>query len=595
MENQQTLNLARRLRPKSFTEIIGQTFSVKMLQNGLYLNRFFPVYLFAGQRGCGKTTTARIFAAAVNCQNLEQFQKHPDQFSVPCLTCPSCESMQTGQHPDFIEIDAASHTGVDNVRQILESCAYLPLTGRKKIYLIDEAHMLSKAAFNAFLKVLEEPPVTALFILATTEAQKIPVTVRSRCFQAFFKALPHEDLKNYLLTICADEGITISDEAVDIILQETEGSARDALNLLEQVRAVDTTINEESLHQVLGIVSKKAFFELFSSIISQEPGQLLTTLETINFATTSPAVIWNMLVELIRALVRIKYKAPLAHALFSSDCNTLHAMAEKCTVNRLHAMLQLLWSQEELFLKTHQKHLLLEHIMLQLCEQINVADIKELLEQTTPGAAPRQPQAPASKPTTFREQRPYDSAPTPTVVKAELPQPPIAQQAPQALTPVEISSHPMSSDNRWLQFVEQVHGLGDFMLTSIFKQATNKGLTPDEKQIQLSLSNGSQFFKDKVADTQPLWLPILQKAYPGVENFQIESNSQQIVKRPLSAQTIPSTPSNAGLAARKPLGQQAQARSSGSIDISDSEKWPQANLLIEQFPGTLEKVKDRSS
>jgi len=148
------LNLARKWRSRNFDQIVGQDLAIRMLRNSLYLSQFFPVYLFAGQRGCGKTSTARVFASAINCANLSKFQKNPKKCHVPCLECESCCAMLSGNHPDFIEIDAASHTGVDNVRQIIESSSYMPLMGKKKIYLIDEAHMLSKAAFNAFLKIL---------------------------------------------------------------------------------------------------------------------------------------------------------------------------------------------------------------------------------------------------------------------------------------------------------------------------------------------------------------------------------------------------------------------------------------------------------
>ncbi|HZW61234.1 MAG TPA: AAA family ATPase, partial [Candidatus Babeliales bacterium] len=153
-----TLNLARKWRSRNFDQIVGQELSVKMLKNSLYLGQFFPVYLFSGQRGCGKTSTARVFAAAVNCKQLPSFQQNPKNFSIPCLTCESCTAMMQGQHPDFFEIDAASHTGVDTIRQIIDASQLLPLMGAKKIYLIDEAHMLSKASFNALLKILEEPP-----------------------------------------------------------------------------------------------------------------------------------------------------------------------------------------------------------------------------------------------------------------------------------------------------------------------------------------------------------------------------------------------------------------------------------------------------
>ena len=192
------LNLARKWRPENFDQIIGQDIPIRMLKNGLYLKKFFPVYLFAGQRGCGKTTSARVFGAAINCENLELFQKNPKENSLPCLKCNSCQSMLQANHPDFIEIDAASHTGVENVRNILEACSYMPIFGRKKIYLIDEAHMLSKAAFNAFLKILEEPPSSVLFILATTELQKFPQTVLSRCFQIAFKAVDNNSIKKRL-------------------------------------------------------------------------------------------------------------------------------------------------------------------------------------------------------------------------------------------------------------------------------------------------------------------------------------------------------------------------------------------------------------
>jgi DNA polymerase-3 subunit gamma/tau len=196
------LNLSRKWRSQDFGQIVGQDLAVRILKNSLYLGHYFPVYLFAGQRGCGKTSTARIFAAAVNCHALPLFQKDPKKSSTPCLVCDSCVAMRDGNHPDFIEIDAASHTGVDNIRAVIESSSLLPSMGRKRVYLIDEAHMLSKAAFNAALKILEEPPATALFILATTNPHKIIDTVRSRCFQLFITPIPHDSLKNHLIFIC---------------------------------------------------------------------------------------------------------------------------------------------------------------------------------------------------------------------------------------------------------------------------------------------------------------------------------------------------------------------------------------------------------
>ncbi|MBT4595105.1 DNA polymerase III subunit gamma/tau, partial [bacterium] len=222
-----SVNLARKLRPLGFDGIIGQDFVMRMLQNSLYKDQLFPVYLFFGQHGCGKTSTARVFAAAMNCKNLEAFRKNPREHKVPCHNCSSCTSFKNENYPDFIEIDAASHTGVENVRQIIEASSYVPVAGAKRVYLIDEAHMLSKAAFNALLKLLEEPPKSAVFLLATTEIQKVPNTVRSRCFQAPFSVPDRDVLIAHLEKISAQEDITVSRRALEVLVAHTGGFIRD--------------------------------------------------------------------------------------------------------------------------------------------------------------------------------------------------------------------------------------------------------------------------------------------------------------------------------------------------------------------------------
>lgn len=265
--NKIQLNLARKWRAQGFDQIIGQDLSVKMLKNSLYRGYLFPVYLFWGQRGTGKTSMARVFAAAINCQGLPQFQKEPKNYTVPCMNCPSCLAMKEGKHPDFIEIDAASHTGVDNVRQIIDSAALMPISGQKKIYLIDEAHMLSKAAFNALLKILEEPPVSALFILATTDPQKIIETVRSRCFQICFKQVASPVLVQHLNTICAQESLYADPQALSLIAQESEGSVRDAINMLEQVRFAQGRITCDTVLKVLGILMMGVLLRFLMSFV----------------------------------------------------------------------------------------------------------------------------------------------------------------------------------------------------------------------------------------------------------------------------------------------------------------------------------------
>src|SRR6185503_16129094 len=246
---------ARLWRPTTFDAVVGQEIPVRMLKNALYKNRFFPVYLFAGQHGCGKTSIARIFATALNCTSLPSWQADPQRLGIPCQSCLSCKQMSENKHPDFIEIDAASHTGVDDVRTILEASFYLPLLGLKKIYLIDEAHMLSKSAFNAFLKILEEPPASVLFMLATTDIQKIPETIRSRCFHIFLDPLPGPFLEAHLEKICTAHQLSVEREALSLIVRETSGSARDAINLLEKIRFYDTTVTKEAMLTILGKIS----------------------------------------------------------------------------------------------------------------------------------------------------------------------------------------------------------------------------------------------------------------------------------------------------------------------------------------------------
>ena len=300
------LNLARKWRSKNFDQIVGQELSVKILKNSLYLDRFFPVYLFSGQRGCGKTTTARVFAAAVNCEYLEAFRKNPRSQQLPCNSCASCVAMLKGKHPDFIEMDAASHTGVDNVRNIVDAASLLPVMGRKKIYLIDEAHMLSKSAFNAFLKILEEPPSSVLFILATTDTDKIIDTVKSRCFQLFFKPVQDQPLVNHLKVICADEAIKVEADALSLIIKETEGSVRDAINVLERVRFSSSVVTKESVRAVLGHLDDEQLIQLFEAVLHKTPADLISYFKQLDLESIAPSFVWYRLIDLIRTAIWLK-------------------------------------------------------------------------------------------------------------------------------------------------------------------------------------------------------------------------------------------------------------------------------------------------
>ena len=289
------INLARKWRSKNFDELVGQSLVVRLVKNSLYRNLIFPVYLLSGPRGSGKTSIARIFAAALNCHELEAFQKNP-QKPIPCLTCISCSAMRAGNHPDFIEMDAASHTGVDNVRQIIDAASFVPVLGTKKIYLIDEAHMLSKAAFNALLKMLEEPPASVVFMLATTDPHKILETVTSRCFQLFFEPIKSDEVVRHLAYVCMQEGLSFEEEALVLVARETEGSMRDALNLLERLRIAYPCISKQAVIELLGSIDEDRLCELFKAVIQGPVPEILAACVRLELKKYNPHIIWRKLI-----------------------------------------------------------------------------------------------------------------------------------------------------------------------------------------------------------------------------------------------------------------------------------------------------------
>src|SRR5210317_425930 len=221
--------LARKWRPANFKQMVGQEHVVQALVNALDANRLHHAYLFSGTRGVGKTTIARIFAKSLNCEQ--------GVSSEPCGSCATCVEIAEGRSVDLIEIDAASRTGVDDMRELLENVQYAPTRGRFKVYLIDEVHMLSKHSFNALLKTLEEPPEHIKFLLATTDPQKLPVTVLSRCLQFNLKRMSPAQIKDHLADLLQQESIESNDQALVLLAHAADGSMRDALSLLDQAIA----------------------------------------------------------------------------------------------------------------------------------------------------------------------------------------------------------------------------------------------------------------------------------------------------------------------------------------------------------------------
>lgn len=260
--------LARKWRPKNFAQLAGQEHVVQALSNALTQNRLHHAYLFTGTRGVGKTTIARIFAKSLNCLS--------GITATPCGTCSACTEIDSGRFVDLIELDAASNTQVDNMRELLESALYAPTSGRFKVYIIDEVHMLSKSAFNAMLKTLEEPPAHVKFILATTDPQKIPVTVLSRCLQFNLKQLPPALILTHLQYVLEQESIPFEIGALTLVARAAQGSMRDALSLMDQAIAYsDSKVEEATVRNMLGAIDQSYLFNLLQNLLARDGAGLL--------------------------------------------------------------------------------------------------------------------------------------------------------------------------------------------------------------------------------------------------------------------------------------------------------------------------------
>lgn len=312
--------LARKWRPKTFADLVGQEHVVKALQNALDEGRLHHAYLLTGTRGVGKTTIARILAKSLNCENA--------QHGEPCGVCESCTQIDAGRYVDLLEIDAASNTGIDNIREVLENAQYAPTAGKYKVYIIDEVHMLSKSAFNAMLKTLEEPPEHVKFILATTDPHKVPITVLSRCLQFVLRNMTSQQVAHHLAHVLDSEKIAYEPPALQLLGRAAAGSMRDALSLLDQAIALGSgKVAENDVRQMIGAVDKQYLYELLTGIINQDGAALLSKAQEMAACAVGFDNALGELAILLQHLALIQ-AVPNALAHDDPDSDILHRLAQ---------------------------------------------------------------------------------------------------------------------------------------------------------------------------------------------------------------------------------------------------------------------------
>jgi DNA polymerase-3 subunit gamma/tau len=318
--------LARKYRPSTFSEVVGQEHILKALENSIQHNKLHQAYIFSGTRGVGKTTIARVFAKCLNCQKTDM------PMLEPCNECTACMEIKDGRHIEFLEVDAASRTGVDDMRELLESVQYKPANARYKIYLIDEVHMLSKSSFNALLKTLEEPPPHVMFLMATTEAEKVPKTVLSRCLQLNLKVIPETKIREHIQSLLDLENINYDDESLNLIANSAQGSIRDGLTLLDQAIAHGNGVLEsDQVKALLGTIDQSHIIELVNYVVASDGDGAYLALNKI----TELNVEYE---QVLKIIISVFHQISLHQQLQNSEVPAIEKLAENLDpqITQLH-------------------------------------------------------------------------------------------------------------------------------------------------------------------------------------------------------------------------------------------------------------------
>ena len=363
--------LYRKWRTQTFDQVVGQQHITETLKNQVRTGRLSHAYLFIGTRGTGKTTCARILAKAVNCE-------HPVDGN-PCGVCPACRGISDGSVLDVVELDAASNNGVDNVRALREEAVFTPASVRKRVYIIDEVHMLSASAFNALLKILEEPPEHLMFILATTELQKVPATILSRCQRHSFRRIDTPDIAEYLEYIAKQESFKLSHEAAELIARLADGGVRDALSLLDQCSASET-IDLEAVYSAMGLAGNRRTAQLMSSILNHDTDKTLRDFNSMWMDGKDPATLLTELSGLLRDTLMTHVAPKGARSLISGgyDDTTLGELSGRMTTEEIICAMETVQKYTASMRESTSPKTTAELCLVSLCDNTMGESIAEL-------------------------------------------------------------------------------------------------------------------------------------------------------------------------------------------------------------------------
>lgn len=488
------LAIARKWRPRTFEDLVGQGHVVQTLKNAILLERVSHAYLFSGARGVGKTSVARILAKALRCPNVKD--------ASPCNACAECEAISESRSVDVIEIDGASNNGVEAVRGIRENVIYGASSGKYKIYIIDEVHMLSMSAFNALLKTLEEPPPHVIFLFATTEVQKIPLTILSRCQRFEFRRLSQREIADRMKVILKTENVVLSEEGLDLISHQSDGSLRDALSLLDQALSFygggDKPLSAGDVASALGVVESSVVEDFVKAIVEKDISRALALTESTYNAGMDLKLFMERSLEELRLLYFARLGEEAREAVSSDAMNVseshrqaLQQSAQKVSLLQLERMAQIFSRAIQQLAWSSLPRFVLEMVVVRLCR---LEDLSKVEAALLSGSAPRLDVTPPKS---------GPSLETPAVRSEEVAQVRVLQAAPPPPprpVPPPIVNEEVGPEQRWKGFVDFVMKkrplLGALLSHANFTLEESEGV----KRVSLSFSGG--FYEGQASDSK---------------------------------------------------------------------------------------------